>query len=78
MKYQFKTNINCGGCIAKVQPFLDGEANIQNWEVDTANTDKILTVETENWNETQIKTLVESAGFKAEAKKKGLLGKIFG
>ncbi|MEM6348766.1 MAG: heavy-metal-associated domain-containing protein [Bacteroidota bacterium] len=78
MKYQFKTNINCGGCVAKIEAFLDGEENIKKWEVDTTHADKILSVESESWQEEQIIHLVESAGFKAEARKKGIFGKLFG
>ncbi len=77
MEYKFKTNINCGGCIAKVTPFLDGETAITSWEVDTDNPDKILTVETE-WSSDQVIELVSSAGFSAEVKKKGLMGRLFG
>ncbi len=77
MKHQFKTNINCGGCIAKVTPFLDGEGAIQSWSVDTENPEKILMVETD-WDSSQVIALVASAGYKAEVKKKGVLGKLFG
>ena len=65
-QYQFKTNINCSGCVAKVTPVLDQNKEIQDWKVDTNNPNKILTIETESLNEEQIKTIVEKAGFKAE------------
>ncbi len=65
-QYQFKTNINCGGCIAKVTPLLNADPNIKEWKVDTDNPNKILTVETENLKEEDIKALVQKAGFKAE------------
>jgi copper chaperone len=45
---KFKTNINCSGCIATVTPALNELKDIQHWEVDTANPNKILTVNTEN------------------------------
>lgn len=70
MKHTFKTNINCGGCIAKVTPFLDGESQIDNWEVDTENPNKILTVETEDLSKEEIMKLVESAGFDISEYKK--------
>ena len=63
---KFKTNINCGGCIKAVTPALNGEKAIQTWEVDTANPDKILTVNTD-LSPAQVEALVEEAGFKAEA-----------
>ena len=65
-QYQFKTNINCGGCVAKVTPFLDENKDIQEWKVDTANPQKILTVETNSLKEEDVKAIVQKAGFKAE------------
>lgn len=65
MKYQFKTNINCGGCIAKITPHLNGNHDIINWSVDTANPAKILTVETDKLDEAGIANIVKEAGFTA-------------
>jgi copper chaperone len=42
---KFKTNIKCGGCIATVTPALNTLEGVAKWEVDTANPDKILTVQ---------------------------------
>ncbi|MGV3508124.1 MAG: heavy-metal-associated domain-containing protein [Sphingobacteriaceae bacterium] len=64
--YKFKTTINCGGCVATVTPHLNGEPNIKNWQVDTDNPEKILTVEAENIQPEDVKALVEKLGFKAE------------
>ncbi len=63
--YKFKTNINCGGCIAGVTPFLNKLENI-NWNVDIENPDKILTVETETVSEEEIIQAVKKAGFEIE------------
>jgi copper chaperone len=41
---QFKTNIKCGGCIAKVTPSLNTTAGDHTWTVDINNPGKILTV----------------------------------
>lgn len=65
-QYQFKTNINCSGCVAKVTPVLEQNEEIKDWKVDTDNPNKILTVETESLNEEQVKAIVQKAGFKAE------------
>ncbi|MFY0672497.1 MAG: cation transporter [Bacteroidia bacterium] len=65
MKHKFKTNINCGNCIASVTPFMNKEIDIESWEVDTENLDKVLTVETDLSKEEVVK-VVEEAGFKAE------------
>ncbi|MGN6163319.1 MAG: heavy-metal-associated domain-containing protein [Flavisolibacter sp.] len=66
MKYQFKTNINCSGCIASVTPYLNANNEIKHWEVDTQNPDKILTVETDHLTGEMIREIVKSAGYKAE------------
>ena len=65
---KFKTNINCGGCIAKVSPFLNKENGIENWEVDTKNPEKILTIQTLKLGYEDIVAIIKKAGFKAEVK----------
>lgn len=64
--YKFKTNINCGGCVSGVTPFLNKLENTT-WSVDTENPEKILTVETENVSEEEIIRTVKKAGFEIEA-----------
>ncbi|MBD3631008.1 Copper chaperone CopZ [Cyclobacterium lianum] len=64
---KFKTNINCGGCLSKVTPFLNEEKNIKKWDVNLESDDRILTVETSDLTEEEIKKTVQKAGFKAEA-----------
>ena len=66
-EYKFKTNIKCGSCVATVTPHLEAAEGVTDWNVDTTNPDKILTVETEYLSEQQIAELVGKAGFKAEA-----------
>lgn len=62
---QFKTNINCEGCIAKVTPFLNQVEEIEDWRVDTANPDKILTINGEELSSELILETIEKAGFTA-------------
>ena len=62
---KFKTNIKCGGCIATVTPFLNGDENIENWQVDLESADRILTVETIH-SADEVTELVKKAGYKAE------------
>ncbi|MGE4290504.1 MAG: heavy-metal-associated domain-containing protein [Salinivirgaceae bacterium] len=62
----FKTSINCGGCVAKVTPALDGLTGIDQWSVDTNNPDKILTVQTDGLSEEEIVKKVQESGFKIE------------
>lgn len=64
---QFKTNINCGGCLTAVKPHLDNAGGICHWNVDTANKDKILTVKSKGITEQEIIETVKKAGFKIEA-----------
>ncbi len=64
-QYQFKTNINCSGCVAKVTPLLNEDPNIKEWKVDTDNPNKVLTIQAENLWEDEVQTIVAKAGFKA-------------
>jgi len=65
--FKFKTSINCGGCIAKVTPFLNALKGIDNWEVDTVDKNKVLTVISETATEAEIVKTVQEAGFKIES-----------
>ncbi|MBN8856878.1 MAG: heavy-metal-associated domain-containing protein [Sphingobacteriales bacterium] len=64
---RFKTNINCGGCVASVKPHLDSAKGISHWQVDTTGKDKMLTVTSEGATEQEVITTVQKAGFKIEA-----------
>jgi copper chaperone len=60
----FKTNINCNNCVAKVKPFLNQVENIDTWQVDTNNPDKILSVSgEEELTATEVIEAVQKAGF---------------
>lgn len=63
---QFKTNINCGGCVAKVTPFLNEAEGICHWDIDTSNKEKILSVHSKGITEDEIIKKVQQAGFKIE------------
>lgn len=63
---KFKTNIKCSGCIAAVTPHLNSAETISHWSVDTANPNKILTVEGENLSETEVIEKVKTAGYTIE------------
>jgi len=65
-KFQFKTNINCSGCVAKVTPHLNDAEGIKEWKVDTNNPSKILSVEAEGLSEEEVKAVVQKAGFNIE------------
>lgn len=63
---KFKTNINCGGCIAKVTPSLNETIGESNWQVDTQNPNKVLTVSGTQVSKDEVIKAVKKAGFKAE------------
>jgi copper chaperone CopZ len=64
--FTFKTNINCGGCVAKVTPFLNDTKGIETWSVDTTNKDKILSVTSNGISKNEIIETVQNAGFKID------------
>lgn len=63
---KFKTNLNCGGCVAKVQNDLDNAAGIGNWSVDINNPDKILTVNSQGITDDEVLSIIKRKGFNAE------------
>lgn len=63
---QFKTNINCSGCVAKVAPRLDVANGIKQWNVDTLKPDKILTVLVDDASKDEVIEAVSKAGFSIE------------
>lgn len=64
--YQFKTNIQCDGCIAKVTPYLNSIADLDHWKVDTASAQKVLTLEGNEGLEPVIVKAVQAAGYQIE------------
>lgn len=64
--FQFKTNINCGGCVSTVTPFLNDAKGILQWGVNTTNKDKVLTVKSNGITQGEIIAAVQKAGFKID------------
>lgn len=65
-EFKFKTTINCGNCVNLVRPDLDGEPEIERWEVDTQNPDKVLTVSGQDITRERVMSVVRDAGFEIE------------
>ncbi|MBS1580441.1 MAG: cation transporter [Bacteroidetes bacterium] len=65
--FQFKTNLNCGGCVSKIKSVLDNAEGICHWNVDTDNADKILTVSSKGITKEEVITLIKSKGFNAQS-----------
>lgn len=66
MELKFKTNINCGGCVAQATPFLNETCGAGNWEVDTNDPGKILTVRSADASSKDVQEAVQKAGFRIE------------
>ncbi len=64
---QYKTNIMCGSCIAKVTPVLNETVGESNWEVNIKDPKKILTINSEAISESDVINSLEKVGYKAEA-----------
>ncbi|MDR2270714.1 MAG: cation transporter [Sphingobacterium sp.] len=60
---QFKTNLNCGGCVSKVSADLDNAEGICEWSIDTSNSDKILTVKSNGISEEEVIEIIKRKGF---------------
>ncbi len=63
----YKTNIKCNGCIATVTPFFKKNEAIKKWSVDLESDDRILTVELEDGEASEVESLIKEAGYEAEA-----------
>lgn len=68
-KAVYKTNINCGGCIATVTPFMEKARGVEEWSVDTDSKNKLLTVSGNDLDKAEVENLVKSAGFEIREKK---------
>jgi copper chaperone len=69
MKYAFKTDINCIGCVNQIKPKLDKleqTKEIEHWRVDLNNPDYLLTVETNAMTGEDVQSVIQNAGFKAQ------------
>lgn len=63
---KFKTNINCDACVSKVTPVLNGNGEIEKWDVDLGSPDRILTVATSGLDEEELVYSLKKVGYKAE------------
>jgi hypothetical protein len=61
---KYRTNLNCASCVAAVKPYLDNDPTIRRWAVDTADPNKVLTVEGDDVTPELVERDVASAGFK--------------
>jgi copper chaperone CopZ len=64
---QFKTNIKCSGCITTVTPVLNNIAGADNWKVDLASPDRVLSISAVNIDKNEVRNALGKVGYKAEA-----------
>jgi copper chaperone len=70
--YKFKTNINCGGCIKTVTPYLNQLKDVE-WNVDTDDKRKVLEVKSDSISEQEVIDKVTEAGYEIKPLKGGFL-----
>lgn len=63
---QFRTNIMCSSCIAKVTPVLNEITGENNWKIDIQNSEKILTVNGDRAEENNIINALQKVGYRDE------------
>lgn len=64
--FKFKTNLKCGGCVAKVKPGLDAAKEIVSWSVDLNSPDRVLTAELNSEDIQIVQNILSQAGYKAD------------
>ena len=65
--FKFKTNVNCGGCIATITPHLNQMKGIMKWEVDISNPMKTLTIDASaDIKPSEIIEILKGVGYKAD------------
>lgn len=62
---RFKTNAKCGGCVSKIEEFLNKIVDRERWVLDLESPDKVLEV-TSDVPDEKIIEQVKKAGYKAE------------
>ncbi|MFT3910722.1 MAG: heavy-metal-associated domain-containing protein [Ferruginibacter sp.] len=64
-KTEFKTNINCAACVAKVTPAINQVIGSGHWNVNTSDPKKILTVEGNEISDEELINAIQQAGYSA-------------
>ena len=75
-KKSYTTNINCGGCIATVAPYLEKVEGLISWQVDTQSKDKTLDVTLAGDDDGALIAAVQSAGFTIKPVAKGFFARF--
>ena len=62
---KFKTNVKCAACVATITPAMN-QLNLEKWEVDLEDPDRILSAEGEV-NEERVKEALKKSGYQGES-----------
>jgi len=61
-----KTNIRYKKQVKTVAPLLDGQDNISRWNIDLNDIDKVLRIESDDMELTEVVQIIKEAGFYCE------------
>jgi hypothetical protein len=61
-----KTNIRYKKNVKAVAPLLNGRNSISRWNIDLEDIDKVLRIESDNMELTEVVQLIQEAGFHCE------------
>jgi copper chaperone len=63
---KLKSNIKCAACVEKVTSQLDTVAGSDNWEVNLADPQRILTIKSDGVTAAQVNEALQKVGYSAE------------
>lgn len=63
---QYRTNLRCAACVAKITPLFEGDGRVQHWSVDLASPDKTLSIDG-TLTAAEVASRLQSAGYTAVA-----------
>lgn len=62
---KFKTNVKCAACVATITPAMN-QLNLEKWEVDLQDPDRLLSVKGEV-DEEKVKEALKKSGYQGES-----------
>ena len=68
MQVEFKTNLKCGACVAKVEAALNALIGVGKWRVDLSHVERTLVIEEESLDVNRVSAVLSELGYRAELK----------
>lgn len=62
----FKTNIHAEGDVRKVAQLLNSDLHVRKWNIDRDDIDRVLRIESDDYNPEYIIHMITRAGFRCE------------